>query len=73
MSGANYIKNLCCDISDMDNPMCWGCYMVWYERESKKWEGEEYFMEGDVEQTYAQEQIRVYIKIILCGYLKIVF
>lgn len=49
MSGANYIKNLCCDISDMDNPMCWGCYMVWYERESKKWEGEEYFMEGDIE------------------------
>lgn len=31
------VKNnteLCCDISDVTNPMCWGCYIVYYETQT---------------------------------------
>lgn len=43
----NSITELCCDISNSDNPMCWGCYAVWYETESKKYPEEEFFMNGE--------------------------
>lgn len=39
------IENLCCDISNVQNSMCWGCYVIWYEREKEKWDkdNEEFF------------------------------
>jgi len=48
-------QDLCCDISDMANPMCWGCYVVWYEREKEKWDwaNEEFFrdIEEDLQES----------------------
>lgn len=46
-------QELCCDISDSDNPMCWGCYSVWYEIEKNKYPEEEFFMNGEINDNHS--------------------
>lgn len=40
-------QELCCDISDGSNPMCWGCYTVWYGIMSTQYPDEEFFINGE--------------------------
>lgn len=53
-------QDLCCDISDMANPMCWGCYVVWYEREKEKWDwaNEEFFRDIEEDLQESQEALK---------------